>query len=269
MHAVARGIGRGQHRDFFQNLPQVHFFQPQIAGTSEVDQDLHDAVEAVNFVADDVHVAARVGIVLLQLVLQQLQMQHDGIDGVLDLVRHASGQAAAGGKAARNFNLILNAAHRFGIAHGEQRADRRALFLNEVERHLHAAAIGSVEFVLHQRTLLLECGQNHCAQNRSIGENFFRGASQDFAARAAQKFFRRGAHQHDPRIAREEHEPVLQLGHDLLDVVFQRGENLVGIANLPAQVRDLQRDQADFVAELGLLVRQDGFARARAVEVAG
>ncbi len=157
--------------------------------------------------------------------------------------------------------------HRFGIAHGEQRADRRSLFLNEIERHLNPPAIGSFEFVLPQRPLLLECRQKHRAQNRAIGKNFFRGAPQNFAPRAAEKLLRRGAYQHHPRIAREQHEPVLQLGHDLLDVVFQRGKNLVGIANLPAQVSDLQRHQAHLVLRPGLL-RGQQISGAGAVEVA-
>ncbi len=109
-------------------------------------------------------------------------------------------------------------------------------------------AIGGVEFVLHQLPLLLEGGQHHRAQHCSIGKNFFRGASQNLAPRSSQKLFRRGAHQHHPRIASEQHETVLQFGHDLLDVVFQRGKNLVRIANL-------QRHQSYLVAGAGLFVR--------------
>jgi len=45
-------------------------------------------------------------------------------------------------------------------------------------------------------------------------------------------------HQHDARIAGEEHEAILQLGHDLLDVIFERGKDLVGVANLAAEVGD-------------------------------
>src|SRR5208282_896295 len=109
-HAVTRGLGRGQRRYALQNFAQIHVFQTQIAGTGEVHQDLHNAVEAVNFVADDVHVAAGFGIVLLQFVLQQLQVQHNGVDGVLDFVGHAPGQASAGGKAPRHFDVVFNAA---------------------------------------------------------------------------------------------------------------------------------------------------------------
>ena len=40
------------------------------------------------------------------------------------------------------------------------------------------------------------------------------------------------------RGACEQHQAVLQVGHDLVDVVFQGGENLLGIAHLPADVGD-------------------------------
>src|SRR5260221_6133362 len=100
-----------------------------------------------------------------------------------------------------------------------------------------------------------------------MGKNFFHSTSQNFAPRSSQKFFRRGAYQHHLRIASEQHEPVLQLGHDLLDIVFQSGKNLVGIANLAAQMRDLQRYQANLVFRAGFFGRQQ-ISRARTVEVA-
>ena len=125
---MAGGIGGGEHGDTLQNFSQVDVFQAQIAGTGEVDQDLHDAVEAVDFVADDVHVAAGFGIVLLQLVLQQLEVEDDGVDGVFHFVSDATGEASAGGKAAGNFNFVFDAAHRFGVAHGQQGANLAFLF---------------------------------------------------------------------------------------------------------------------------------------------
>ncbi len=96
---MTSGVGCGKHRYTLQNVTEVHVLEPQISGAGEVHQDLHNAVEAVDLVADNIHVAARVRIVLLQFVLQQLQVQHDGVDGVLDLVRHASRHPSAGGKA--------------------------------------------------------------------------------------------------------------------------------------------------------------------------
>ena len=69
-------------------------------------------------------------------------MQDDGVDGILDFVGYAAGEASTGGHATRHFNLVFNLVHRFRVAHGEQRADRRASFLDEVERYLDAPAVG-------------------------------------------------------------------------------------------------------------------------------
>ncbi len=117
---MAGRIGSGQDSHLFKHFAQIHVVEMQIARPREVDEDLHDAVEPANFVADDVDVAARLGIVLLHFVLQQLQVQHDGVDRILNFVSDAARESAAGGKAARDFNLIFNPANRFGIAHGEQ-----------------------------------------------------------------------------------------------------------------------------------------------------
>ena len=66
----------------------------------EVHERLHDAIEPLNFAADDVHVAAGVRIQLRQFILQELKMKHDGIDRIFYLVSHAAGNATAGREAA-------------------------------------------------------------------------------------------------------------------------------------------------------------------------
>ena len=93
---VLRRIGRGQHGNLFEQAAKVDFLQMQFPGAHEVHQDLHHPIQAVDLAVNNVDVAARVGISLLQLVLQQLQMQNDGIDRILDFVSHAAGQPPAG-----------------------------------------------------------------------------------------------------------------------------------------------------------------------------
>ena len=67
------------------------------------------------------------------------------------------------------------------------------------------------------------------------------GASQKFRARTAQKPFHRRADQHHARVAREQHQAILQLGHELVDVVLEGGEDFPAVANLAAQVGNFQR----------------------------
>ena len=78
-------------------------------------------------------------------------------------------------------------------------------------------------------------------------ENFAGGAAEQLSARAAEESLDRRADQHDARVAGEQHQAVLQFGHELIDVVFQRGKNLFAVAHLPAEIGDLQRDQTVFV----------------------
>ena len=146
--AVLFGVGSGQHDDIFQQPAQVDFFQMQIARPREVHQRLHHAIEPPDLAVDDVHVAARVGLLLRQLVLQKLQVKHDGVDRILYFVSHAARETSAGRKAARHFDLVADAPHRFCVAHDQQRADLRIFFLHEVERYLYALSSGSFELAL-------------------------------------------------------------------------------------------------------------------------
>src|SRR5439155_1645538 len=75
-------------------------------------------VQPMNFITNNFHVTPRVGVDLLEFVLQQLQVKHDGIDGILDFVGDSASEPAAGGKAARHFDFIFDASHRLGVTHG-------------------------------------------------------------------------------------------------------------------------------------------------------
>ena len=48
-------------------------------------------------------------------------------------MRDPASEAPAGREAAGHLDLIANPAHGFGIAHDQQSADLRRLFLNEIE----------------------------------------------------------------------------------------------------------------------------------------
>ena len=63
-------VGIGELHNFFQQLPQIGLLNVQFPWAGEVDQNLHYAVQTMNFASDNVHVTARIGIDLLQLALQ-------------------------------------------------------------------------------------------------------------------------------------------------------------------------------------------------------
>src|SRR5208337_543335 len=109
------------------------------------------------------------------------------------------------------------------------------------------AACGGHKLALHERTLALEGVQHQSSQGRIAEENFTRSLTQQFGARPAEEPLNWRAHQHYAGVPREEHQAILQLRHKLIHVVFQRGENFPAVSHLPAEIRDLQRDQTEFV----------------------
>src|ERR1035437_10589371 len=92
----------------------------------------------MNLASDDVHVAAGVRIDLADLFAQQLEVNDDGIDGIFYFMGNAGGEPPNGRQTARQFNFVLDSAHRFDVTHGEQRADTLAALGNEIERNLYA-----------------------------------------------------------------------------------------------------------------------------------
>ena len=238
--AVLFGVRSGELRDFFHQAAQVDFFQVKIARAGEIDQRLHHAIEAADFAVDDVHVAAGIGLLLGQFVAQELQVQHDGVDGILYFVSHAAGEASAGGEAARHLDLVANAADRFGVAHDQQRADLRIFFLHEVERHLDALSSGASNSRCDKGRRRSNASSSATDRGESPVKYFLHSVAEKFRARTAQKSFDRRAHQHHARVAREQHQAILQLGHELIDVVFEGRENFSAVANLAAQVGNFQ-----------------------------
>src|SRR5260370_16524874 len=142
------GFGSSQQCHVLEQAAEIDFFQVQITRTGEVHQHLHHAVKTMNFAADKGHVVTRVGVNLSQLVLQKLQVEHNGVDGVLDLVRYAAGETSAGGETARHFDFILDAMDGFGVTYDEQGADLSILFLNKIERDLNPPAAAGFDLAL-------------------------------------------------------------------------------------------------------------------------
>src|SRR5215469_6206500 len=248
LDSVLFGLRSGQRHDILEQATQVHFFQAQIPRAGKVHQDLHHPVQAVNLAVDDVHVPAGVWVHLLQFVLQQPQVQHDRVNGILDLVGDAAREASAGRHAARHLDFIFDLPHRLGVAQDQQGADLAAPFLDKVQRDLHTLAVRGLDLFLCHRTAQVKTLEQQHAQRGIAGEDLIHGSAKQLAPRAAQEALHRGANQHYARLAGEQHQAVLQIPHDLVDVVLQGRENLLGIPYLATQVRNLQGDQTVFVA---------------------
>src|SRR5579863_6830029 len=182
LDAMLLRVGSCQQRDFIQHQPQIRVFEVQVAGTSKVHQDLHHAIQPMNLAVTDIHVTEGIRINLFQLVAQQLQVKHDRVDGIFYFVGHPAGDPAAGGNPPRKLDLVLNAAHGFGVAHGQQRANLCALLLNEIERKFDPPTIGHFDFALCNVVMQAKGVQHEAADWRLSGKNFFGVAPQQFAA---------------------------------------------------------------------------------------
>jgi len=132
------------------------------------------------------------------------------------------------------------------------RAPIRSPFLDEIEGHQHAAAVAVVH--LHARKGLMAVNRiPHQPAERPLGgEDGFHAFAQHLAPGAADKLLGGGADQHHLPVTGEQHQAVLQVGHDLIEVLLQGGENLLNIAKLAAEPVDLGGHHSILVRALRL-----------------
>jgi hypothetical protein len=149
-----------------------------------------------------------------------LQVEHDGVDGILDFVGDSAGDAAAGREAAGHLDFVADTAHRLGVAQNEESADGIIFFLNEIQRNLDVPAGRGDELALRQRTLALESVEHENSQRRVAEENLLRSFPQQFGARPSEEALDRRADQNHAGVASEEHQSILQRGHELINVVL-------------------------------------------------
>ena len=182
----------------------------------------------------------------VQLVSQQFEMHHDGVDGVLDLVADSGGKPADGRHSAREFQLAFDFAHRFQIVQRKQGAQALPLpvgvfIVDEIERNLHSTAGFGRDLFLHHGNPGVEGISHRPAQQRVPVEHLVNFSSQDVIAVHAEEPFDRVADQHGAVVAGEKENSVFQIGHDLVEVLFQRRENLFHVAHAAAEALDLVR----------------------------
>ena len=136
---------------------------------------------------------------------------------------------------------------RFRVTQGEQRSDSFAALFNEIQRKLDTAAILQLNFFQPHRIPGLKCRQDFPPQPRLFRKNLSGMASQHLAAGPADKSFGGGADQHRLEVAGEQHHAVLKIGHHLVKVFLQGGEDLFYVAHLASQTINLGGHYAIFI----------------------
>ncbi len=110
--------------------------------------------------------------------------------------------AEAGG----DFNFVFDAAHRLGIAHGQQSADGRAFLLYEIEGDLDAAAVDGFEFVFPSARCFWNAGRT-TAPRAVPSEKISSAVPSRISRRGRPRNFQPRPDQHDTSVAGEEHGP--------------------------------------------------------------
>src|SRR5581483_476053 len=100
-----------------------------------------------------------------------------------------------------------------------------AVLLNEVEGYLHRFARERLNFPLRNRPSAFESPQEQGAERGGIGEYLVNRLAQHVRPPFSQKALERSADQSYPTVAGEQHRPILQLSHGLIDVVFESGKD--------------------------------------------
>ena len=250
---------------------QILILELQLDRAGEIDQGLDDPVQAANLALDDVQVAQRIA-ADLDLVPQQLKVDDDGVDGILDFVPDAGSEAADRRHAPGNLQLGLDLPNRFEVVNGEQSAERMAVarlrVVDEVERDFDPAPGLGGHLFLHDRHPAFEGVADEPAEaGRAVEDLPDLGAENPLAADVEEALAGAGD-QHGAGVAGEEHDPVLQIGEDLIEVLAQGAEDFLDVADALAEAFDLAGDLGDRVpAATGFGVRGCGARQQLRLEV--
>jgi len=146
--------GKGEHGT--DDGAEIVLAELKLDRPAKIDEHLHNAIETMNFGFDDFEMAGgrSAGAGGCELALEELNVNNDGVDGVLDFVAHSGGEAADGGHAAGELELGLDGLDGFEIVEGEERAQSltRLTVMNELEGEFDALAGFSDDDFLGQRS---------------------------------------------------------------------------------------------------------------------
>ena len=229
---------------------QILILQLKLDRAGEIDEGLDDAIEAADLALDDVEVAQRVA-ADLNLVPEQFQVNDDGVDGVLDFVADAGRESADRGHAARNLQLGFDLPNGFEVVDGEQSAEGMTVaglgVVDEVEGDLDAAAGFGGDFFLDDGHAALERVAYEAAEAGVAVEDLADFSAEDAFAADVEEALAGAGDQDGAGVAGEEHDAVLQVGEDLVEVLAQGGEDLLDVADALAEALDLAGNLSDSV----------------------
>ncbi len=171
-------------------------------------------------------------------------MNHDGVDGILDLVAYAGGEAADGGHAARELELRFDFFGGFDVVKGDERAQPLTVFVvvDEVDRGSYAAAGLGANLFLHHGDAGIDGFPERAAKNCGAVEDVAGVEPENVVTVDVEKAAGSLGDEHGAAVAGEKKDAVLQVAEDLVEVFLQGREDFFDIAHALTNLLDLAGD---------------------------
>ncbi len=119
-HRLLRGLGPHEVEQAAREGGEVEVFGLELDGAGEVEKGADDTVETDDFLGDDIQLRLCLGQLRQDAGAEQFEAEGDGVEGVLDFVGDAAGEAADGGEAGAEVELVFDDAASHGIAEPEE-----------------------------------------------------------------------------------------------------------------------------------------------------
>jgi hypothetical protein len=174
----------------------------------------------------------------------------DGVDGVLDLVADAGGEATDSGHSAGELELGLDGFGGFEVVEGEKRAQSLSRFsvVDELEGEFDAAAGFSDDEFLRQGSGGCEGLAESSAEQSASVEDLVGVEAENGSLLAGEKAPGSLGNKNGAVVGGEQKDAVLEVAENLIEVFLEGGEDFFDVAHAPAKALDLSRDSDSHVA---------------------
>ena len=195
------GVGLNKRGDIAGNFGEVEFLLRHLDRAGEVEKGPDDAVEALDFFADDLDLLCRFGRVLPDHGFEQGQARRDGVERILDLMRDAAGQSIDGIETRKQSQLRLDLAAPLRVAQADERPPIREVVQGNQQRRRAAGARPLDETLGHAAALFEGFPQNRTERS---------GGDLKAIDGTPEQAFGRSAGKDEPLFGVEQEDPLFQ-----------------------------------------------------------
>jgi len=241
---VGGEFGGGEGEDAADDGAEVLFAELEFNGSAEIDEELDNAVEAMDFGFDDFEVTHGRSAGTGELAFEELDMDDDGVDGVFDFVPDAGGESADGGHAAGELEFRLDGFGGLKVMKGNERAEALAgvVVEDEVDGGLDAATGFGEDFFLNEGDAGVKRVAEDDAEDGGAIEDFASVEAEDCVSLDGEESAGGFRDKDSAAVSGEEQDAVLKISENLIEVLFQGGEDFFDIAHALTEALDFSGD---------------------------